>query len=75
MKRFNPLRELTPKLFFNLKTQKMKKFKILLCLLSLPLFLISCDPDEVPVDNTSKSDPVNLFLDSGDQDNPPETKN
>jgi hypothetical protein len=75
MKIFTPGPELTPKLLFNLKTQKMKKFKILLCLLSLPLFLVSCEPEEVPVDNSIKSDPVNLFLDTGNQDNPPETRN
>jgi len=52
----------------------MKKLKILLCLLSLPLFLISCEPEEVPVDDITKSDSANLFLDTGDQENPPETK-
>ncbi len=74
MKIFTPGPELNSKVLFNSKIQKMKKFKILLCLLSLPLFLVSCEPEEVPVDNSTKVDSVNLFLDTGDQENPPETK-
>jgi len=56
----------------------MKKLKILLCLLSLPLFLISCEPEEIDLENgiKNKNQPKEIitFSDTGDQETPPVEK-
>lgn len=53
---------------------KITIFKNFIYLFIFCLFIISCEPEEVPDDNTVKRNSVKLFSDTGNQENPPEGK-
>lgn len=56
---------------------KQSKFSILKNSIYLILFsfiFISCEPEEVPEQIDSKNNSVQIFSDTGNEENPPETK-
>lgn len=57
-----------------MKLSKSTIFKNYLFLFIFSFLITSCEPEEVPTNNSVKSDITKIYLDTGDEENPPETK-
>lgn len=57
-----------------MKLSQITIFKNFLFLFILSFLITSCEPEEIPTTNNIKSDSSKIYLDTGDEENPPETK-